>query len=329
MTLNSPTRQHLHFRLFSSAGRRLTYAAIIGTVLSLSHTTLAQPNTAPTFENWYQVDLLIFKRPQNEAAYDREHWPKNIALAYPPNVRYLHYPEAETADTEENTEGAPTTTVDDAAIATESPAIPETFTPLSKDHYLITNAEAALKREPGVKVLFHETWLQPMEALDNAPAIIVQGGGTFGDQHELSGSVTLSISRYLHIHTDLWLAEFEANYGQEDYHWPALPAAPKRLDDLSESTADATALDQTTAGGWQLNAGNGLNLGGNSDQYGLFNDFSGLTEQPFLIKQLVSMNQKRRMRSGELHYIDHPKMGILIRFEPYKPEEELSLKNVN
>jgi len=31
----------------------------------------------------------------------------------------------------------------------------------------------------------------------------------------------------------------------------------------------------------------------------------------------------RRMRSGELHYVDHPKLGILIRADRYEPEAPL------
>ena len=33
---------------------------------------------------------------------------------------------------------------------------------------------------------------------------------------------------------------------------------------------------------------------------------------------------RRRMRSGELHYVDHPKLGILIQAERYQPASERS-----
>ncbi|WJW76760.1 CsiV family protein [Thiohalobacter sp. IOR34] len=35
----------------------------------------------------------------------------------------------------------------------------------------------------------------------------------------------------------------------------------------------------------------------------------------------VRMQQSRRMRSGELHYLDHPRFGVLVRVTPYEPPE--------
>ncbi len=32
----------------------------------------------------------------------------------------------------------------------------------------------------------------------------------------------------------------------------------------------------------------------------------------------------RRLRSGEAHYLDHPKLGVLVRIEPVTPPESLS-----
>ena len=37
----------------------------------------------------------------------------------------------------------------------------------------------------------------------------------------------------------------------------------------------------------------------------------------------ISLNQSRAVRSGELHYLDHPKLGILVRIRPVVPPEEL------
>jgi hypothetical protein len=36
----------------------------------------------------------------------------------------------------------------------------------------------------------------------------------------------------------------------------------------------------------------------------------------------VRVRLNRRMRSGELHYIDHPRVGILVQAERYQPEPE-------
>ncbi len=44
--------------------------------------------------------------------------------------------------------------------------------------------------------------------------------------------------------------------------------------------------------------------------------------------RLYRMRDTRRMRSGELHYIDHPLMGVLIKITPYKSLEVLPIKPV-
>ncbi|MGB0447323.1 MAG: CsiV family protein [Pseudomonadales bacterium] len=38
------------------------------------------------------------------------------------------------------------------------------------------------------------------------------------------------------------------------------------------------------------------------------------------ISQRYSMQQKRKMRSKELHYLDHPNLVLLVRFDPYTPK---------
>ena len=45
---------------------------------------------------------------------------------------------------------------------------------------------------------------------------------------------------------------------------------------------------------------------------------TGVTTRPY------RMQQSRRMRSRELHYIDHPAFGVLVRVTPYEPEELFS-----
>ncbi len=37
----------------------------------------------------------------------------------------------------------------------------------------------------------------------------------------------------------------------------------------------------------------------------------------------MQLSESRRMRSGELHYLDHPKLGVIIRIDPVEPPPEL------
>lgn len=39
---------------------------------------------------------------------------------------------------------------------------------------------------------------------------------------------------------------------------------------------------------------------------------------------VMQLLESRRLRSGEVHYLDHPKLGVLVRIEPVTPPESLS-----
>ncbi len=43
---------------------------------------------------------------------------------------------------------------------------------------------------------------------------------------------------------------------------------------------------------------------------------AGETNQDYLIKRIVKLNQERSMRSNEVHYIDHPLLGIIVKIVP-------------
>ena len=47
-----------------------------------------------------------------------------------------------------------------------------------------------------------------------------------------------------------------------------------------------------------------------------------------LDESYLAFEQHRRMRSGELHYLDHPKLGVIVQVDPVAiPEELLALQH--
>jgi hypothetical protein len=42
----------------------------------------------------------------------------------------------------------------------------------------------------------------------------------------------------------------------------------------------------------------------------------GEKNQNYVIKRIIKVNQERSMRSNEIHYIDHPLMGIIVKIVP-------------
>ncbi|MBB1487515.1 CsiV family protein [Oceanospirillum sediminis] len=131
---------------------------------------------------------------------------------------------------------------------------PEYF--IYANHRHLLNGQAnRLKRNGDHRILFHESWHMTARGKGKSLPIRIRGGQRFGNQYELDGTISISIARYLHVSTNLYLSEFSAT-----------------------ETADG--------------------------------------QRSFRTSQVIPMKQTRKMRSRELHYIDHPAFGILVRFTP-------------
>ncbi len=45
------------------------------------------------------------------------------------------------------------------------------------------------------------------------------------------------------------------------------------------------------------------------------------SNQNYVIKRVVKVNQERSMRSNEVHYLDHPLLGVIIKIVPYEADK--------
>lgn len=230
----------------------------------------------------YRVEVLIFTQRENSTP-SSETWPKDIELNYPQSIAY----------TEKTTE-----------LVTVDPNITTVSNVVNSS--LFSNAAKRLTKNDSRRVLFHQSWIQAPKKRDESSSIVVLGGNKFGNHFELEGSIKISRERYLHVQTQLWYSQFGSDLepntqslaASNDFHmtdstanndeWPALPSIPV------EAYVEPTA--------------NGIDL----PQRGLPN----LSSQ-YETTQIVTFNQKRRMKSNENHYIDHPKLGMLIRITPW------------
>lgn len=332
--------------------------AISSSVLLSTTPLWAQEKPSIEVQNgprWFQVEVAIFTQ-QHWQKQNIERWRRDIALAYPPNWVELRSPEdfiaeqekiiaeneiltiensgLEDSGLEDSKTVNPNSGPSDIASVNSAPASEQTGnekatvfaeeeleeTPsvdLTREPYFFLPAEEhqlqaevnQLKRNSGYNVIFHQAWRQPMVELDKAPALLIEGGGLFGNFRELSGSLTLSVSRYLHLKTNLWLSQFEPNYGQERLDWPELPTRPS----LRDQEGNALLFEAPKNGLW-------------SEFNNPEEEYENILAQPYLVSQVVTLEQKRRMRSGEMHYIDHPLMGLLVKITRYElpPEDELN-----
>lgn len=248
-------------------------------------------------ERWYQVELIVFA--QGGSPDDGEElWPNDIALSYP--ARWLELVDLSQSDLANEDDGG---WQDEAAPAHSSNEPGERALALLPAEELTLRSDVQrLNRNNQYRVLFHGGWRQAFAENRQEPSILITGGEAFGDHYELEGSIHLSLRTYLHIDTNLWLTQFNTNFGQERETWPALPRRPNQAVDtdllfrLNSSPTQWQALDPS----W---------------------DYQAILAQPHVVENIMLLKQSRRMRSGELHYLDHPKMGLLIKLIPYEPEE--------
>ena len=319
-----------------------------------SAATAAAQNSQNNTQKLYEVELIIFERLEQASQNDPERWPKDVALAYP-------YPWQRLVDAEQLAEMMQQSPAGDeaerwrlsdellerygAGAAAEPPIeapskpaserspsdlssdpapsdAPAEFVYLPDKQRKLTAIARALNRASELRVLYHRHWHQALTPQNEAPALIISGGNLYGEHHELEGSLTLYLSRYIHLRTNLWLTQFVPNYGQPSEHWPALPTPPVEfsshhasikpdIKDLPLAARDIQAPSYTSLYGAAV-AGQTLNGGFNSSQ----TMWPEAAPAPYRVNQIVTLKQARRMRSTELHYLDHPRLGLLIRVTP-------------
>ena len=144
----------------------------------------------------------------------------------------------------------------------------------------------SLQRSSQFTVLSNQSWVQPIGS--EPTPVLVQAGQRYDDRFEVEGSLSLTRSRFLHIQTNLWYTVFEPMSGESK---PFLGGFQSNLsDEILLQHPELVKVEQERG------------------QY-----FAAKTHLMF---------QSRRMRSDELHYIDHPLFGIVVRINRFKPETE-------
>lgn len=351
---------------------------IAGLFLSLAPLALAQDSTTASEDEdlprWYEVELFVFANNNPDPA-SLELWNQELGLKYPsgivalktlteelpldpaqdiPNQAQLAFP-----DNSSDHSDSPLGGEESPASVDPRPASEQAYILLEEELRQLTPSVQRILRQADFRLLFHQAWRQPIGKRGQSDSILIQGGELFDRHYELEGSINLSIERYLHINTDLWLSTFVSNVGREQTPWPILPPVPLQLlredpasgqrtwlapvkPDAEQSAANSFAngsynntdfnnTDFTNPRFPQNNsATNNYGSGGMSSgewsssgyapspENSLSNLFMDLINNQYAVERTIALRQHRRMRSKELHYIDHPLMGLLIKITPYE-----------
>ena len=243
--------------------------------------------------------------------------------------------------------------------------VPNQRVPLPAAQRELDEQRRRIDASAGLEVLFHQAWVQRIRDERESLPLILDGPDRFGDYPELQGSVLIYAGRYLHIATNLWLntAGYYLDRDPRTAGWrmprPPLPVTgdseamvpfrvelepgwlPPETPSVGESDADELA-DPEAARALDARAALPAPEASRPDYLGpdtvaeTAEPPSGEADVPrhsaydYEFRHAVRVQQRRRMRSGELHYIDHPLLGVLVRidrheFEPFIEESESSL----
>lgn len=287
----------------------------------------------------YQVELIVFKRGHYaDSRYNGgESWPKNIHLNYPSEVEYLlndtQFVEFVTGY--ENKANMYDTNPNDVRSLLKDKRIK----PLHFENRLLRQQARRIEARSEIDILFHEGWIQEIDDSSKAKAIALKGGQKYGEHYQLEGTIKLTRSRFLHAQTKFWLTSFGNNNQrvistEPLEHWPSLPRIPnplgseKAFTDFNDSPRN-NYTDNNLNSNSTYQSDSYQNHSNNSDDNQFNSSYNQATYQAayqnqnaFQIENIALLDQKRKMRSGEIHYIDHPIMGAVILVRPIEQHQK-------
>ena len=301
-------------------------------------------------DRWFRVELLVFS---HETGKVDETWEPTPILAYPDAVRFLIEPDRVAANQAEyaaestldeygrqfltfpveeigqlpveagsgdvpapDTPPVPGIDSPDADAGVDPPRRPTPFLALPASQREFRGKAAYMQRTGRYNTLFHQVWLQPVADSARSLPLVLDRSGDTGEWPLLQGSVTLYLSRYLHLETNLWL-NTSGDYLSGEWRMPAPPLGPPSLI-VEEPPAEEA--EETMGERW-------LEPQVSSAEFdaGDVSEDTELVQEPlYPYRHAVLLQQKRRMRSNEVHYLDHPLIGLVVKLTPLS-EEDLEL----
>jgi len=248
----------------------------------------AAPSLAEEELPWYEVEVIVFTRDLHPASLN-EVWPSDPGAPDFYNAQPLQSDLAAEIQPAETSNGLDIADSGDAAPvdASELPVpvpvaqrLPVPYTLIPEEEYRLKTEFRRLQRSNILQPVIHLAWRQPVTDSKHA--------------------------KLLYLRTSQPPAEIETISGFENF----------------ATTEEAIDLEGTIRVSVNRYLHVELDLLNRIKQSPAYSSYEqsfedGLTQQP-LPDNRYRMQAQRRMRSGELHFIDHPLMGALIKITPYE-----------
>ncbi|MCG8313163.1 MAG: peptidoglycan binding protein CsiV [Pseudomonadales bacterium] len=322
--------------------------SLLAGFISVTASAEVPPAIFPPSEEqpWYQVNIAIFKQPQHLLQSEQWKTGAEMEASFPNTTISLEIEGMETGDEAEHTTAvdvfnpthATANLSKDSATHSANPqqasseaVIPPAFQAQVSSDEEFNKVVNRLNRSPNYEILYQTAWLQPPLAKEDALAVLIQAGESYNGLYELEGTTSLHVARYLHLNTNIRLAKYVQQIEVIKPWWQGDEGAGfanAEMDNLNDGFT--IELGQETM---QLQNGveqpidePGESNRSDEDGFTSVGNFTELNlEETVTRYQSIRtgvMDESRRMRSGELHYIDHPLFGMVVKVIPYFPAAE-------
>ena len=268
-------------------------AALAGALVAgLVSFATATPAAAAT--RWYHVEVVLFAQGADDDAWRRNDWREEGPPALAKNtVELLPGLDADGRPAGSNRRHA--------------------FRALPPSALDLGTVADRLDRSNDYRVLLHAGWNQPGFSDDEAPAVHL---GTLGalagakersagpGGEEVEGAVRFWRRRFLHVDVDLSFGDIEAWRERKEGTAPARPGG--------ESAVPGLTMPPPRTGTPALPAeGSAGRAGGSAEDDEPETDARRVAgaHEPLRVTRLT---RSLRLRSGRLHYLDHPLFGVLL-----------------
>lgn len=230
----------------------------------------------------FDIEVIIFKRAV-DAESTTESWPNQLPKIEMDNVGSLE------SDSYRQAKGV---------------------TLLPRSAYQLNSQEAALRNHAGFKVLKHIAWRQGDRGKASAPIFRIVGGKDFSGVYNSDGSqrngnaLSLQSDGYTEESITGPLYELDGKLQIYVQHYLfAETTMDIREPSVREVRFEAQPLEEQSQEFGEVE--------GNVQVGNLAEISPTVTEETFL--KSYRLDQKRRMRSSETHYLDNPLMGMIIQ----------------
>lgn len=275
------------------AGAILGAALAGGIVAALASFAATTPAAAAT--RWYHVEVVLFAQGADDAAWRRNDWREEG----PPDLA------------KNTVELLPGLDADGLPAGSNRRHAFRSLPPSALDLGAVADR---LDRSNDYRVLLHAGWNQPGFSDDEAPAVHLgtlgalagageRSAGTGGE--EVEGVVRFWRRRFLHVEVDLSFGDIEAWRERKEGAAQARPGGESAVPGLPAAGA-RTGTPALPAEGSAGSAGGSAAEG---DEPKTDARRVGGADEPLRVARLT---RSLRLRSGRLHYIDHPLFGVLL-----------------